>query len=223
MQRTALVLALLGILTGCGGSPAAVDAAAPSDAGVDTGGAPEDAATVEDANVPVDAPPPCDVSPVPSDLVPLTGGFVVLEPDAGLPIPAQTGGDPTGVWRFDHVTIYTGAESAGMFDETTSTIEGTGWVVVEGDLLRLQLTLDVALMGTAAGTIRRHTITSIRGTFVVDGAALTLTPECIEPMPMTGGTSPLFTAEGTTGTIVLTTMGMLGTNQIVLTGARTST
>jgi hypothetical protein len=218
MQRHALVTAaFFGILGGCGSSTPAADASS-SDAAL-----PMDAAAAADTNVPVDAPPPCDVSPAPSDLVPLTGGFVVLEPDAGLPIPAQTGGDPTGVWRFDHITIYTDPSTAGMFDPDASTIDGTGWIVVEGDTIRLELTTDVALMGTAAGTIRRHSVTSIRGTFVVDGASLMLTPDCISPAPMGTPSQPMFTAEGTTGTLVLSTMGMLGTNQIVLSGTRTST
>jgi hypothetical protein len=221
MKRDVLrTLGALLLLAGCGGSAVAPDAATAEDASTPR----DDAAVSVDASVPVDAPPACDVSPAPSGVGTVMGGFVVLDPDAGLPIPPQTGGDPAGVWRFEHITIYTAPETAGMFDADTSTIEGSGWAVVEGDLLRLELTLDVALMGTVAGTVRRHTVTSIRGTFVVDGSTLTLTPECISPAPTTsGGPSPTFTAEGTTGTLVLTTMGMLGTNQIVLTGARTST
>jgi hypothetical protein len=217
MNRNVLVLlGVVGALTACGGSAPAVDAASPSsDAGTD-------ATAAHDASAAVDAPIACDVAPAPPDLVPLSGSFVVLEPDAGLPIPAQTGGDPTGVWRFDQITIYTDPSTAGMFDADASTIDGTGWIVVEGDTLRLELTTDVALMGTAAGTIRRHSVTSIRGTFVVDGASLMLTPECISPVPMGAPPAPMFTAEGTTGTLVLTTMGMLGTNQIVLSGTRTS-
>ena len=216
MRRLAL-LALLGVLVSCGASPPTSDASAPSDGG-------NDAAASVDAFAPVDAPPLCDVSPAPSGLSMLTGGFVVLGADGVLPIPAQTGGDPTGVWRFDRITIYTESASAGMFDPATSTISGTGWVVVEGNLLRLELTLDVALMGTVAGTVRRHTVTSIRGTFVVLDASLMLTPECISPAPTGAAAAPMFTAgmDGT-GTILLTTMGMLGTNRIVLNGVRTAT
>ncbi len=200
---------------GCTEGPAPTDAPiAPMDGGVD-------ASELLPSDAPRDAPPACDVAPAPSDLAMLRGGFVVLEADAGLPIPAMTGGDPVGVWRFDTVTIYSGSTSAGMFDPSTSTIEGTAWAVVEGDTIRIQLILDIALMGTAAGTVRRRTETTIRGSYVVSGSSLNITPACISPMPSGSMVAPSFTAEGTTGSIQLTVQGMLGTNQIVLSGTRT--
>jgi hypothetical protein len=225
MRGKVLSLFFLGLLVclgcivclgGCTEGPAPLDAPiAPMDGGVD-------ASELSPSDAPRDAPPACDVAPAPSDLAMLRGGFVVLSPDAGLPIPAMTGGDPVGVWRFDTVTIYTGSTSAGMFDPSTSTIEGTAWAVVEGDTIRIQLNLDIALMGTAAGTVRRRTETTIRGSYVALGSSLSITPVCISPMPSGGSmVAPSFTAEGTTGSIQLTVEGMLGTNQIVLSGMRT--
>lgn len=180
-----------------------------------------DASLILDA--PIDAAPACDVGPPPSDLPSLVGRFVVLDADAGLPIAPLTGGDPTGVWRFDAITLYTAPTSRGMFDEATSTVSGTAWAVVEGDRIRLELSLDLALMGTAAGTVRRRNVTHIRGTYAVTGSTLALTPECIDPTPMGAPVAPQFSTEGETGRLLLTLEGMLGTNQIVLSGARTST
>lgn len=218
-MRRALPLSLsLSSLVACTNAPATEDAARTSDAGDDAGA--NDAATP-----PHDASTVCDVSPAPSGLPALTGEFVALDPDAGSPIPVQTGGDPTGVWRIEHATIYTAASSTGMYDPAASSIAGSAWIVVDATTLRLELSLDLVVAGTPAGTIRRHQVTDIRGTYSTSGAMLSVIPECVAPPPtMTDtGFNPQFTAGTADGTLVLVTNGMLGENTIVLTGTRMPT
>ena len=212
MHRSSLFALLF--LAGC------TTTAMPTDVGSDAGTSP-DAVILADAPTLIDAAPLCSVTPAPSGLLALTGTFQELPASGPSPIPVQTGGDPTGVWRFDRATIFTAPGSSAMFDAATSSIEGTGWAVLEGNALRLEMTLNLTVRGTVAGTVRRHNVTTIRGTFAVSEATLMITPECIEPMPMAGMSATTFTASGTTGSLVLTTSGMLGTNQILLTGTRT--
>lgn len=216
-MRSRAASLLLTTLAACAPAPAAVDAASgAADAGTD-------AAEPADASTALDTGPRCDVSPAPADLVALTGEFVPLDADAGSPIPVQTGGDPTGVWRIDHVTFYTAPETAGMYDPAGSSIDGTAWVVVDATELRMELHFDLTLAGTPAGTIRRLQTTDIRGTYTTNGAMLMLTPECVAPAPMTpsSGLTTTFSAGPSDGTLVLTTSGMLGATTLVLSGTRT--
>ncbi len=214
MSRRSIFFAL-SLVVACGPAAPAVDAAGPSDAGTD-------AVRTTDTSVHVDANDTCDVSPAPSGLPAMTGAFVILDADAGSPIPMQTGGDPTGVWRMDHVTIYTSPESAGMYDPATSSIGGTAWIVATATGLRLELALDLTLHTNIAGTIVRHQVTDVRGTYTATGDMLSVVPECFAPAPTTAGATfdTRFTAGATDGTLVLTTSGMLGELTIVLTGSR---
>ncbi len=220
MRCSTLIALGLPALVGCSTAPGLViDAAAPRDGGAD-------AAPTADAAPATDGGLSCDVTPAPAGLVPLTGELVPLDADGGMPVPAQSGGDPTGVWRIEHVTIFTGPGTGSMYDPSTSSIAGTAWIVADGTELRMELALDVTLAGTAAGTIRRHQVTDIRGTYTTNGAMLSLAPECVAPPPtMTSATGldTQFTAGPSRGTLVLTTNGMLGENTIVLTGTRMPT
>ncbi len=200
---------------------AACESTAPMDAGVD---APIDAAMPEDVPDPPRDAPVCDASPAPADLPTLDGAIVVLSPDAGSPIPPLLGGDPVGVWRFETATIYSPPEVEGMIDAEASSIAGTAWVVVEGDALRMELALDVTLVTTIAGTIRRNQVTTLVGTYTVDGATLSVDVSCVDPVPASAtGFAPGFSVEDDAGTLVLELPGMVGTNIIVLTGTRTAT
>lgn len=208
------MLVLLGLAAGC-------DAAAVTDAGTD---APLDAPVILDVpEVPTDAPT-CDASPAPSGIPMLEGRIVVLSADAGSPIPVLLGGDPEGVWRFDAVTIYSPSEVEGMIDTDASSIAGSGWVVVQGEQLRMELALDITLVTTVAGTIRRDQLTTLVGTYVVDGTTLDVDVECVDPLPASASSfAPGFSVEDDMGTLVLELPGMIGTNILVLTGTRTAT
>lgn len=217
MSRSVLVSLALVSLAACNTAAPPVDAALPSDAG-------NDASASDAFSAPRDASTSCDVSPAPTGLPVLTGTFVPLDADAGSPIPVQTGGDPTGVWRIAHATIYTAPGTGGMYDATASSVAGNAWIVVDATSLRLELSLDLVLAGTPAGTIRRHQVTDIRGTYTTSGATLSVTPECIAPTPTTtSGIATQFTAGASDGTLVLVTNGMLGETTIVLTGSRMPT
>lgn len=223
MSQRPLALALCPILlAACSASTGATDAGPPDTGAVDAF-APSDAGPVDAAST-TDASSSCDVG-TPPDMIPaLTGEFVVDDADGGSLVPVQTGGDPVGVWRVEHVTIYTAPESAGMFDPATSTIDGSGWLVVEPGAMRMELVTDVALMGTVAGTIRRHTVTQVTGDWAVMDQVLDLMPVCTAPPPMDGGMRTLeFTAGPTDGTLVLRTVGMTGPTVIVMTGTRSAT
>ena len=204
------------LLGACNSAPASSDSG-PLDAGASDVGA--------DVGLP-DTGPACDVSPAPDMLPMLVGELTPLVADAGSPIPAQTGGDPTGVWRIDHATFYTAPSTAGMFDPMRSSITGTGWIVVSATELRLELSLEVTIAGTIAGTIHRHQVTDIRGAYATSGNTLDVTVQCVSPpssMMMSGMFQPQFTSSGATGTLVLVTNGMMGMTTILLHGARSAT
>jgi hypothetical protein len=209
MARWLAVVVALGGL-GC-------EAAPRSDAGVDAG--PPDV-----PEAPADAPS-CDAGAPPSGLPALEGTFEIAGADGGLGVPSTEGGDPVGVWRFEHVTIIAPAEAEGMIDAAASEVAGTGWVVVEASTLRMVLDLDITLETTVAGTVRRAQHTSLVGAYSVASDTLLVEVECVEPIPDTPGAGfmPRFDVEGDRGTLVLTLPGMAGTNTIVLTGTRTAT
>jgi len=200
-------------LLGCGSSSTVTDAASAPDGGTD-------------APVSVDAPsvmpdaPSCDLSPVPAPLPMLAGSFLVEGPGVMPPTPSGSE-DPVGVWLFDRVTLYVSAGAGEMFDATMSTANGTSWLSFDGTEVRLDMSFVLTLADTIGGDITRSTRTRIRGTYEIVGSDVVFTPSCVEAMT-SGGAPPSFdfAAEGDRGTLVIQTMGMLGTTTLVLEGSR---
>lgn len=195
----------------------------PTDAGVDAPSGETDAGPGE-----TDAGPPdggCDVSPIPGSLPAIAGGFAVEDPDAGSSVPVATGGDPTGTWVFDDATFWVPPAAAAMFDPARSTVTGTAWAALDGSELRLDFRFETTLMGTIAGTIVRPSSTQIRGTYVVDGAMVDVTPICAQGGSASGGGSAdlSFSIEGDDATLISRLSGPSGMITIVLTGTRRTT
>lgn len=197
--RTVEALALI-LLSACAPRAAETDASLPGDAVVLTDAAPIDAAD-------------CSLSP--PDAVPALGGdVVVLDPDAGFQIPSQAGGNPVGVWRVEHVAIYA---QPGDFDASASRVSGTAWVIVTANEVQISLALDVAI-ASSTGTTTHHDVLAGRGSYAHDGPTLHVTPRCAMP-----AIDVDFTSGDTSGTLVLTTTGSLGTETLLMRCARTST
>src|SRR5262249_41454497 len=134
-----------------------------------------------DADTPADArfsapDAGCDVSPAPSSVPALAGGFAVLG-DGGMP-EAATGGDPIGTWGFEHVTVWVPQSSTSMFMPTTSTVDGSAWAAFDGTNYRLYFDLVMTYNGTAVGTLVRASTTIVRGTYVVSGSSLDVVRTC---------------------------------------------
>ncbi len=186
--RTAEALALI-LLSAC----------APRDAESDASR--DDAIVLEDATS-IDAAA-CTLSP-PDALPALGGDVVVLDPDAGFQIPAQAGGSPIGVWRVEHVTIYT----RGALDPNASVVSGTAWVIVTSTEVELAIDLQI---GTAQETL------TLRGSYVLSDATLHVTPRC--SMPATAEFDLDFTSGDSSGTLLAT----IGELTLLFRCARTST
>ena len=198
-HRTAETLTLL-LLSACAPRDAENDASIQSDALVIADAVARDAAT-------------CALSP-PDALPALGGDVVVLDPDAGFQIPAQDGGSPIGVWRVEHVTIFA---PPGDFDASASRIGGTAWVIVTASEVQISLALDVAIV-SSAGTTTHHDVLALRGSYSRSDPTLHVVPRCAMP-----ALDLDFTSGDTSGTLVLTTTGSLGTETLLLRCARTST
>ncbi len=183
-----------------------------------------------DAGSEPDAGPPdggCDVSPIPDPLPAIAGGFEVEGGDGGVMVPVATGGDPSGVWVFGDATFYVQPAAASMFDIETSTVTGTAWAAFDGTEARLDYRFETTLMGTLAGTIIRPSSTQIRGTYVVDGASIDITPICSQSTAMMSGGGGMATLEasidGDSATLISHISGPSGTITIVLEGTRRTT
>jgi hypothetical protein len=201
----------IGLLAGCPSTTATPDAPSSPDA------------FVEAIDAPTQAPdaPRCDLAPIPSPLPMLESAFVVQSETVMPPVPSGDG-DPNGTWLFDQVSFYVSAEAGMNFDPTMSSVEGTAWLAFDGSEVRLEMSLVVMLADTLAGDITRTTETRIRGTYTMSGAEVVFTPSCVESAMMTGAAPSFdFGVEAERGTLVIQTMGMLGTTTIVLEGSRT--
>lgn len=182
-----------------------------------------------DAGVELDAGPPdggCDVSPIPDPLPAIAGGFMVDDADGGTIVPPATGGDPTGVWVFEDATFYVGPAAASMFDVESSTVTGTAWASFDGTEARLDYRFETTLRGTLAGTLIRPSSTQIRGTYVVDGVSIDITPICAQTTAMEtggGGAGLDFSIDGDNATLISRLSGGSGTITIVLQGTRRTT
>lgn len=160
----------------------------------------------------------CDVGVVPGALPALGGRFVVLEPDAGSPIPAQAGGRPIAVWRVEDVTAFAGASTS--YDLAASSITGTGWVVVASSEVRLALDLDLALAspGRTTHVVESH---ALRGPYAWSGVTVHVTPTCA--MPAVASLDVDFTSGDSSGTLVLDVNSAVGPLTLLLRCQRTST
>ncbi|UJR79945.1 hypothetical protein [Sandaracinus amylolyticus] len=225
MKRGGIVAflgALSALVIACGG-----ESDEPTDAGTRI-----DAPTeMIDAGTP-DAGEPdggCDVSPEPTELPDIAGGFAVADDgDGGSNVPVATGGDPTGTWVFDDATFYVSSTAAGMFDIETSTVTGSAWAAFDGTEARLDFEFVTTLEGTLAGTLVRPSSTQIRGSYVVEGTSIGITPTCAQSSAggAGGGGSArglAFSMDGDDGRLITTITGTAGEITIVLDGTRRGT
>lgn len=223
MPRLALGLALvsLPIALGCSSS------STPSDAGIDAFVPGEtDSGPADAGQVAVDGGG-CDVGTPPDPLPEVTGGFAVDDPDAGSSVPVPAGGDPIGLWVFDTATFWVAPGAAAMFDEDTSTVDGTAWLEVTATEFALDWRFVTTLMGTLGGTIVRPSSTQIRATYTLDGASFVPDPICAQSSAgaaSDGGTAGMsmlsFTQSGDSITAISRVSGPTGMITIVLEGTR---
>jgi len=210
--RTVLVASLL--VSGCATTVTPMpDAGSDAPVALDAGPPPDAYAAVPDA-------PACDLSPVPSPLPMLAGTFLVEGPETMPPV--GTGGDPSGTWIFDRLTIYVSETAGEMFDAAESSISGTAWAAFEDMNVRMETDFVLRLVGTLAGVVSRANLTRVSGAYAVDPTGVTFTPTCAQGGSMMSGamSSFGFILEGERGTLVIRSVGMLGPTTIVLEGTR---
>lgn len=151
----ALLLALA--LLGC-----ATSTTPPPDAG-------SDAARVADAGTDAMAPDTsCDLTPVPASVPAFSGTFQLNDATFGAAAPVMTGGDPTGVWVFDHGTFWVDAANNAMFNRYASSVSGSAWLAVTPTEFRLDYDFITTLAGTEAGTIVQDNHTRVRARWRLD-------------------------------------------------------
>jgi hypothetical protein len=139
-------LALACLLGGC-----AITSMPPVDAGSDAG----------PSDVGIDAYAPdthCDVRPVPSTIPTLMAVFDENDGTPGHTPPMMTGGDPVGVWVFDHGTFWVDPTANAMFNRFASNVTGTAWIAIDATDFRLDYELVSMLAGTQIGTIDQHSL-----------------------------------------------------------------
>lgn len=68
-------------------------------------------------------------------------------------IPVMTGGDPVGVWAFDHGTFWVDSANDAMFNRFASSVGGTAWIAIDAHEFRLDYDFITTLVGTEAGTV----------------------------------------------------------------------
>jgi len=174
------------------------------------------------SDVPVADAAVCDVGspPVPEAMLPqLTSTIVIAGGDAGA-APTPSGGDPSGRWVMRSVTFYLPAQAQGQIRPETSTITGTGWMVVEGDRYRIATALDLSIDTAMVGRLRSGQGIRGRGTFAQAGAALTLMSECATMAAAPDGGAPMLSLgvsrDGAErGRLFVTTRGALGSALLV--------
>ena len=108
-------------------------------------------------------------------------------PDAATPIgpPASLGGDETGVWVYEKVTLYVPASLLGGLDPRSLVITGSGWLELGGGRFRqaadLRVVLPVPVGGNNTGSAFKA-----KGTYGKTGPTnLTYAAECTEGSPLT--------------------------------------
>ncbi len=120
--------------------------------------------------------PMCDVGTVPSGL-PAVSAMIVADDGASN---AETGGDPTGVARFDKLTLYVPEALSGMLRGTMVTTEGTAWADFDGTNFRIQSNVMITIRRMAGGAgMERAFDLGLKGTYMVEGSELMLTNDCI--------------------------------------------
>lgn len=123
----------------------------PVDAGPDAG----------PVDVGIDAYAPdthCDVLPAPTTIPTLMGVFDENDGSPGHTPEVMTGGDPTGVWVFDHGTFWVDPIANSMFNRFGSSVSGTAWIAIDATDFRLEYELVSTLAGTQIGTIEQHSL-----------------------------------------------------------------
>ena len=163
-------IAIAMMLAGCAASTTSV-----ADAGTD--------ARANDAGLDVMSPDThCDLLPEPRATPTLMAGFAENDPAHGFAPPMMTGGDPIGMWVFDHGTFWIDTTANTMFNRFASSVSGTAWIAITATEFRLDYDLTITLAQTAAGTIVQHNLTRVRARWRLDR-------EQIEPIGLVCGES----------------------------------
>jgi hypothetical protein len=146
-------------------------------------------------------PPPaaCDVSPVPDPLATIDGKFAAYDEAKGTVPPMTTGGDPTGLWATDALTVYLTGQAASVVDTEASNSRVVGFYDFSADgKYRLRIYSKSTIVTGVAGTLTQDLDRASTGTYEVKGAEILLTPAC----PVGPVTALPFTVEGDVLTIV---------------------
>lgn len=158
---------------GCGSSTSADK---PADTGatvVDTGST--DSGSVADTA----ADAMCDLGMTPA-VANYTYEFVFVGGEAGGAIPAPTGGDPTGDWRYAKLTIYLSEGAKSFVDLSKSSVEGRGFSSYTATNFKNLSEQVTTLETTVVGTVKRGTMIKAKGTWKAEGNEIVFTPECAE-------------------------------------------
>jgi hypothetical protein len=110
----------------------------------------------------------CDVSPAPSPLPAFHADFQLDDAASGTSVPTMTGGDPVGVWVFDHGTFWVGIDANAMFNRYASSVAGTAWIAIDATDFRLEYDFVTTLAGTAAGTLVQPSTTRAHARWRLD-------------------------------------------------------
>jgi hypothetical protein len=204
------------------GGTATAGGAGGSTGGASTGGASATggAAGSSDSGGAAGAAVGCDVSPAPTSLPMLTTTFVQVDSSMNITVPTMTGGDPTGAWSFDKLTLFIPESAKGQVDPTMSSGAGTGWANVGSDgSYRLEIDLNIDL-STALGDIKRTTMSASKGTYTVSGAALDFVVTC-DTNSATTMTTITFsrTAGASTGQFLVHIVSDMGATDLLLQGS----
>ena len=176
-MRMASILLIGSVLFGCGSSTVTPpDGSVTTETGTDAGAA--DGAT----DVPKDGDAGCDLGPTPGGTVaPFTASaFIVVKDDAGVTVPTPTGGDPKGDFRVAKVTVYLAPAAEASIDVSKSSSEGVGWFSFGDAEFRSSTDTKITLETTIVGTVKRGVVTRGKGTYVLEGSKVKLTPICGE-------------------------------------------
>lgn len=174
-MRKMLFAGLLGLLgSGCGSE--STPAAAATETGADvTSDAPADTMATDAADGGA-----CDLGAVPGGTVaPYTASsFVIVKDDAGVTVPTPTGGDTKGDFRVAKLTVYLAPAADGQVDTVKSTASGVGWFSFTDKDFRSSTDSKITLETSIVGTVKRAVTTIGKGSYVLEGSQIKLTPVC---------------------------------------------
>lgn len=174
-------------LANCGGTTNETPAADAGTTDVATDAATDTGATDASTEAASEAAATCDLGTLPT-MPAITSEVVIDGLDGGGAAPAATGGDETGTWIYEKITIYLPAQAAGQIDPAESKIDGKGFIELGAGKFRQFVDTTTVLATSIVGKVTRAGTTKVLGTYTTSGTSTTFTITCRES---TGETASL--------------------------------